>query len=125
MGTDVCFMILISESLDGLHVNYVHVFADRVFRHNLRADRNNLVYVLDTQSFQHLLVKLGQVIHLWGLLGELERSLILHNPLRHCRSVGVRNRNYINAVIKVRLTIGVSIDFVVIDGGKEVFDNTR
>ena len=61
------------------------------------------LYLTLAQIPEGCVVSYGELAHLAGLgraarwvgrtLSQLQRSLILHNPLSHCRGVGIRHRN--------------------------------
>ena len=92
-------VVLVLERLDRLHVQDVHVLADGVAGLHVVVDGHELVSVLDAQHLDHLAVQLGQVINLRGLGGQLDHSLVLHDPLGHRGAVGVRHGDHVHHVV--------------------------
>ena len=99
MRGDVRVMVLVNKRFDGLAVQERHVLAERVARLHVIVDGHQLVSVLDTQHLQHLAVQVRQVINLWGLLAELDRRLVLHDPLGHRGAVRIADRYDLHHVV--------------------------
>ena len=84
MDLNMGVVVLMNKSLQRLSVKKVHVLRHRIAWFFLCGERYNFLCIIYTKNIQHLPVKLWQVIHLWSLLRQLQRCLILHNSLRHC-----------------------------------------
>ena len=99
MSGDVGIVILVDECLGGLPVEECHVLADRIPWCLVIVHWNQLICVLYPQNFNHLTVQIGQVVDLRSLGGQLNHSLILHDPLGHRAGVRVRDGNHLNDVV--------------------------
>ena len=99
MRHHVRLVVLIRKRLDWLHPQDCHVFRHRVAGGLIVLHRNQLVGVLDPKNLQHLPVELWQVVNLRSPLGQLQRRLILHDPLRHRCGVGIADRDHLNYVV--------------------------
>ena len=89
MHLDMRLVVLVDKRLDRLHVHDVHVLRDRIDWLLIFFDRDDLLDVTQPQHLQHLPVQLGQVVELRSALRELKHCLVLNDPLRHRRRVGI------------------------------------
>jgi hypothetical protein len=96
---DVGVVVLVDERLGWLTVQEGHVLRHWIAWLHVVFNRNQLVCVANTQHFNHLAVQLRQVVNLRGRLGQLNHSLVLHDPLSHGRAVWVRHWNDFHHVV--------------------------
>ena len=125
MHSDVGIVVLIDERFDRLAIQERHVLADRITRLHIICDGHQLLCVLDTQNLQHLTVQLRQVINLWGTLCQLDRSLVLHDPLRHRCAVGIADRNNLHQSVVAALGPTVATGRVILIVLRCVVPNDR
>ena len=101
MHSHVCFMVLVLKRFDRLQRENVFVLADRVRGMGFVRFRNNLVRIRDANQIHHLTMEKRHVIQTGRLLCQLHGRLVLHDPLSHRRSIGVRNGDNVDAVIEI------------------------
>ena len=119
MYRNVCFVVLVDERLRGLAIEERHVLRDRIARFLVVVHRHQLVGVLHAEHLNHLTVQMWEVINLRCALGQLDDRLVLHDPLSHGRTVGVRHGdNFYEVVVRLlRFTIATLGCVVVIFRG--------
>ena len=106
--SDVSVVVLVDERLGRLAVEERHVLGHGVAGLHVVIDRHQLVSVLDAKHLNHLAVQLGQVINLRRALGQLDHSLVLHDPLGHGRAVGVGHGDHGHQIVVAALGFTVT-----------------
>ena len=89
MNRNVGLVILIGKSLYRTAVDKVFVFGHGIGGPDIALVGDDLLDIPHPHDFQHLPVQFRHVVHLGGLRGQLHRRLILHDPLGHCRGIGI------------------------------------
>ena len=107
-------MILLDERFDGLHRHQVLGLLHWVDWHRIFFNRDKLLRILDAQHLNHLAVQHGHVVQLRSCLRQLKSRLVLHNLLRHRRSVGVTHRDHVHHVIVRLLGFTVTVFWLVV-----------
>ena len=83
MRFDVGVVVLPDEGFDGLPSEDRHRCLDRIHGFDVVFDWDKLVDVLQIHDFQHLTMQLGEVVDVRSATSELQRCLVLHDPLGH------------------------------------------